>query len=64
MPEVSNCEIYKLQSKVAELESLAKRLKDQLKDWEEVKFISGNPKQGMSLDDDQLDAIKQSLERP
>ena len=63
MPEVSNCELYKLESKVEEIDAIIKRLKEQMKDWKEITFINGDPRKGMTLDDDQMDAIAQKLER-
>ena len=63
MPEVSNCEIYKLESKLEGLETIIERLKAQMNDWKYLKIVSGDPRLGMSLDDDQLSAVSQNLER-
>lgn len=53
MPEVSNCELYKLESKLEEITLVIKRAQEQL---ERIKNGSTN-----FLDDDQLSAVQQML---
>ncbi len=49
MPEVSNCEVYKLRSKVEELKTVIKRMEEQLEQFTEPEPM---------LDVDEMDAVR------